>query len=221
VLPSSDVEIVDTWDALGMRGTDSNDVVTDGVFVPSSRCFMLTPDYDPAPEFGGPLYRLPATVATIAIVAPVALAIARGAIEEVRDLATDKVPMGSMKTLRNRTLAQSTFARAEAALRAARLFLYETLTAAWRRAESGQPFSLEKKADIMLAGTHAVQTSAEVADMMHRIAGTSGIYARNRLERLFRDAQTVRHHGFHSESRYETVGQVYLGVEPEFPFVAF
>jgi alkylation response protein AidB-like acyl-CoA dehydrogenase len=221
VLPSSDVEIVDTWDALGMRGTDSNDVVTDGVFVPSSRCFMLTPDYDPAPEFGGPLYRLPATVATIAIVAPVALAIARGAIEEVRDLATDKVPMGSMKTLRNRTLAQSTFARAEAALRAARLFLYETLTAAWRRAESGEPFSLEKKADIMLAGTHAVQTSAEVADMMHRIAGTSGIYARNRLERLFRDAQTVRHHGFHSESRYETVGQVYLGVEPEFPFVAF
>ena len=39
--------------------------------------------------------------------------------------------------------------------------------------------------------------------------------------RLFRDAQTVRHHGFHSESRYETVGQVYLGVDPEFPFVAF
>ena len=74
---------------------------------------------------------------------------------------------------------------------------------------------------MMLAGTHAVQTSADVADMMHRIAGTSGIYTRSRLERLFRDAQTVRHHGFHNESRYETVGQVYLGVEPEFPFVAF
>jgi indole-3-acetate monooxygenase len=31
----------------------------------------------------------------------------------------------------------------------------------------------------------------------------------------------VRHHGFVSDSRLETVGQVYLGVTPEFPFVAF
>jgi indole-3-acetate monooxygenase len=31
----------------------------------------------------------------------------------------------------------------------------------------------------------------------------------------------VRHHGFLCESRLETVGQVYLGVEPEFAFVAF
>jgi hypothetical protein len=31
----------------------------------------------------------------------------------------------------------------------------------------------------------------------------------------------VRHHGFLSEARLETVGQVYLGLEPEFGFVAF
>jgi hypothetical protein len=41
------------------------------------------------------------------------------------------------------------------------------------------------------------------------------------LERHFRDAQTVRHHGFLSKARLETVGQVDLGVEPEFGFVAF
>ena len=42
----------------------------------------------------------------------------------------------------------------------------------------------------------------------------------NRLGRYF-ETQTVRHHRFLSESRLETVGQVYLGVEPEFGFVAF
>ena len=73
----------------------------------------------------------------------------------------------------------------------------------------------------MLACAHAVRTSARVADEMHRMGGTSGIYERSRLDRHFRDAQTVRHHGFLSESRPETVGQVYLGVEPEFGFVAF
>jgi alkylation response protein AidB-like acyl-CoA dehydrogenase len=56
---------------------------------------------------------------------------------------------------------------------------------------------------------------------MHRMGGTNGVYTRCRLERHFRDAQTVRHHGFVSDSRWETVGQVFLGVAPEFPFVAF
>jgi hypothetical protein len=38
---------------------------------------------------------------------------------------------------------------------------------------------------------------------------------------LLRDALTLRHHGFVSESKYETVGQVFLGVPPEFALVAF
>jgi hypothetical protein len=71
------------------------------------------------------------------------------------------------------------------------------------------------------AGTHAVRAAARVADLAHRMGGTSGLYERSRLERHFRDAQTVRHHGFLSESRLETVGHVYLGLEPEFGFVAF
>jgi alkylation response protein AidB-like acyl-CoA dehydrogenase len=57
--------------------------------------------------------------------------------------------------------------------------------------------------------------------MMHRVAGTTGIYAKSPLERHFRDAQTLRHHGFLSENRFEAVGQVYLGVAPEFAMVAF
>jgi alkylation response protein AidB-like acyl-CoA dehydrogenase len=57
--------------------------------------------------------------------------------------------------------------------------------------------------------------------MMHRIAGTTGVYARSPLERHLRDIQTLRHHGFMSENRFEAVGQVYCGVPPEFPMIAF
>jgi alkylation response protein AidB-like acyl-CoA dehydrogenase len=105
--------------------------------------------------------------------------------------------------------------------RSARLFFYDALATAWRRAVAGERFSLEHKADLMLASTWAVRTAVRTTDLMHRMGGTNGIYARSRLERHFRDAQTVRHHGFVSDSRLETVGQVFLGVEPEFPFVAF
>ena len=123
--------------------------------------------------------------------------------------------------MRHRPAVQFALAEAEASLRASRLLFYEALTATWKRALANESPTLEQRADLMLAGAHAVRASAHVADLMHRMGGSHGIYERSRLERHFRDAQTVRHHGFLSESRLETVGQVYLGVEPEFGFVAF
>ena len=220
-LRTSEVQIIDTWQSLGMRGTDSNDVAADGVFVPEARSFVVTPVYEPAAQFAGPLYRLPALVSTDVIIAPVALAIARGAITAVRDLADRKTPLGSTKTMRHRPAVQFALADAEAQLRAARLLFYEVLNTTWQRVLANESPTLEQRADLMLACAHAVRTSAHVADLMHRMGGTNGIYERSRLERHFRDAQTVRHHGFLSESRLETVGQVYLGVDPEFGFVAF
>jgi alkylation response protein AidB-like acyl-CoA dehydrogenase len=221
VMRTTEVEIIDTWDSLGMRGTDSNDIAANGVFVPESRAFRFAPDSVPSAPFDGPLYRMPALSATYPIIAPVALAIASGAIRELRDIVTTKVPLGSMKTARDRGAVQSAVAEAEAMVRSARLFFYDALTKGWQRAVAQQPFTLEDKADLMLASTWAVRSAARATDLMHRMGGTNGIYARNRLERHFRDAQTVRHHGFVSDSRLETVGQVYLGVEPEFPYVAF
>ena len=221
VMRTSEVEIIDTWDSLGMRGTDSNDVAANGVFVPESRVFRIEPDSEPPAPFDGPLYRMPALSATYPIIAPVALAIARGAIRELRAIVTTKVPLGSMKSARHRAAVQAAVAEAEAMVRSARLFFYDVLSGAWQRAVARQPFSLEDKADLMLASTWAVRSAARATDLMHRMGGSNGIYARSVLERHFRDAQTVRHHGFVSDSRLETVGQVYLGVEPEFPFVVF
>ena len=106
-------------------------------------------------------------------------------------------------------------------LRAARLLYYDTLERAWERTVAGTRHSIEHKADLLLAAAHATATAAEVADMMHRVGGTSGIYEGNPLERHFRDAQTLRHHGFLSENRFEAVGQVYCGVVPEFMMLAF
>jgi len=95
------------------------------------------------------------------------------------------------------------------------------VASAWDVALAGRSATLDEKADLLLAGAHAANAMVEVTDRMHRLAGTSGIYAGNPLERHFRDAQTLRQHGFTSESRFETAGQVQLGVSPEFALVHF
>lgn len=221
VLRADDAEVIDTWHTLGMRGTDSNDVELNDVFVPGSRAYRLVPAFEPGAHFRGPLYRFPGIGEIAVIGAPVLLAIAHGSLTELRELASRKTPFGSTRMLRDRTLVQAELARAEALWRAARLLFYDTLSRTWERAVDGKPSTLEQKADLLLAGAHAASTSAKVTSMMQALAGTTAIYARNRLERHFRDAQTLRHHGFISESRFETVGQVYLGVAPEFRLVAF
>jgi hypothetical protein len=55
---------------------------------------------------------------------------------------------------------------------------------------------------------------------MYTVAGTTGIYTRSPLDRLFRDAQVLKQHGFMSESRWETAGQIFLGLPPDFAIVA-
>ncbi|MGH2950745.1 MAG: acyl-CoA dehydrogenase family protein [Solirubrobacterales bacterium] len=220
ILPVHEAEIVDSWHSLGMRGTDSNDVVVDGAFVPSARTFAMAPEFKPGRHYTGPLYGYPPIGEAAVVVPPTALAVAREAIDELRDLAQGKTPFGSGALLRQRGVAQAKLGRAEAILRSARQLFYTTLEEAWERTVAGTPSTLEQKADLALAGAHAVASAVEAVDLVYSLAGTSAIYARSPLERHFRDVQTIRHHGFCSEGRYETAGQVYLGVEPEFGFVA-
>ena len=111
-------------------------------------------------------------------------------------------------------------ARAEALLRSGRALLHHTLGEAWDRAQAGASATLQQRADALLAATHAVACAVQAVEQIHRLAGTTGIYTRSRLERHFRDIETLRHHGVMSESRYENVGQVYLGADLEFPLVA-
>jgi indole-3-acetate monooxygenase len=221
IFRADEAKIIDTRDALGMRGTDSNDVAVDDLFVPASRTFAVIPEFEPGPHYQSPLYRFPGVGHLLTIFVPVILAIGREAITELRKLALKKMPFGSTRELKERNKTQSTLAQAEAMLRSARLFYFNTINECWELTKASQPTTLEHHADLMLAGTHAANTAAKVADMMHGLAGTSGIYTASRLERLFRDAQTLRHHGFISTSRYETVGQVYLDVPPEFAFIHF
>jgi alkylation response protein AidB-like acyl-CoA dehydrogenase len=220
-IPTSEVQIIDTWHSLGMRGTDSNDAAFKDVFVPSRRVFYLMPDFQRGRNFQGPLYRFPAVPIIAVFSAAVLLATARNAIDEFRNLAESKVPMGSMKSVRDRGVAQAGVATAEAKWRAARAFFTQALEHAWARTISGEPNTMEHRAELLIAGVHAASTSAEVTDIVHRLSGTTGIYARSPLERYFRDAHTLRNHGFASESKLESAGQIFLGLPPDFPLLAF
>jgi alkylation response protein AidB-like acyl-CoA dehydrogenase len=191
------------------------------VFVPTARTFPFVPEFTPGSHYQGPLYRFPLIGVVASNMPPLMLAVARRAIEEVLALAQSKVPVASSTALRGRASAQSKLAQAEAAVRSARFFLFDMLSEAWAAAVVGETISLRQKADVLLAMTNSVSSAVKAVELMCSIAGTSGIYTRSPLERYFRDVQVIRHHAFAAETRYETVGQVYLGLPADFPALAF
>jgi indole-3-acetate monooxygenase len=220
-LPRERCEVIDTWHVMGMRGTGSNDVAITDVFAPRACTFPFVPEFTPGSHYQGPLYRFPLIGIVASNLPPLVLAVARRAIDEVESLAGSKVPVAASSSLRERASAQARLARAEAVLRSSRVLLYDSLSDTWQAALAGETFSERQKADLLLAMTHAVSSAVKAVELMYRVAGTSGIYTRNPLERYFRDVQVLRHHAFGAETRYETVGQVYLGLVPDFPALAF
>ena len=149
------------------------------------------------------------------------LGVARQAVDVVTEIVLTKTPVGSGELLKERSSAQIQLGKAEAILRSGRALLLNTVSEAWQRCLDGEPHSLKQKADLLLGSTHAMASAVEAVDLACRIAGTTSIRTSNPLEQCFRDVQTMRHHVFASEARYGTFGQVYFGVEPDFPVVTF
>lgn len=218
--PAADARIVRTWDTIGMRGTDSNDVELDGLFVPERCTFRIGFDHTPGSRYDGPLYRAAAMVLVASYVPAVALGIARDALDEFVAIAQAKTPFASRTSLRERAVAQSKLGRAEGAVRSARAFLYDRIGHGWERAVAGADLTLEEKAEVLLAAVQAIDASVQAVRAAFSAAGTTAITRGNRLERHLRDISVLQQQGFVSESRFETVAQVQLGLPPDLGFVA-
>ncbi len=214
-----DCQILDTWDVLGMKATGSDDIHVEGAFVPAHRVFPFVPDIEYGSQFQGPLYRFSFLGIVTAALPSVMLGIARVAVDEAADLARGKTATGTTSPLWMSSAVQSHIGKAEAALRAARALLFQTLDDAWQWVLSGKDLTTQQRADLLLAATNASESSVQVVERMHSLAGTSSIYSGNPIERCFRDIQVARQHRFYTESRYETFGRMYFGLETDYGLV--
>jgi alkylation response protein AidB-like acyl-CoA dehydrogenase len=208
-LPTAELEILDTWHTSGLRGTGSHDAQADELFVPDHHLLSLL---DAGPRVDTPLYRFPIFGFFALSIAAAALGNARGAIEELSELAAGKTAQGSSRVLAERPATQAAVGEAEAALRAARALYYEAIEAAWDAAQQDGPVDQSLRLGLRLAATHAVRSSAEVARAMYDLGGGTAIYEDSPLQRRFRDAHAATAHFQVNPAMWELTGRVLLGV---------
>ena len=110
----------------------------------------------------------------------VSLGIARGALDELGELAQSKTPSLYTQVLADKAVAQVELARCEAALGAARSFLYETVDDMWQTVSSGRTPTKRQLALGRIAAIHGVETGAVVTRTANTLGGGSSLIPRRR-----------------------------------------
>ena len=210
IVPAGDIDIVDTWNVSGLRGSGSHDVRVDRVTVPEAHIIAA---------MGGamgdsPLGVIPLGTRLAYNKVAVALGIARAGIDAFVELAAGKQLRLTTRMLRERPFAQRAVALAEARLRGARASVFERTEDMWRKVVARNEFTLRDRALFQIVCSDAALAAAQAVDTAAEAAGTSANQLEQPLERIARDVRVVRQHVTVAPHHIEDGGRVLLGLKP-------
>ncbi|HEX8093530.1 acyl-CoA dehydrogenase family protein [Jatrophihabitans sp.] len=208
-VPVSKVRFLDTWYTVGLRGTGSNHYQVDEQFVPEELAVRKGRMVQAPPERPSRAYPIGYFDFGPFSTAPVALGVAEDALDAFHTAARAKTPSSGTQTLAANHVVQERFARAELAVYSARLLLFE----AARQVEESGTAGEDLSSLVRLASATVGEATTAAVESAYTLAGTTSMYATSRLERAFRDVNTVTKHIALSYSHFETVGNFLLNSE--------
>jgi indole-3-acetate monooxygenase len=207
LLDSSQVSIVPSWDASGLRGTGSDDFEVRDVVVPEQRTFALS---QPAPRESGPLYRLPSgTVMELSIVA-VALGIVQHALDEFAPITRHKKNSIERAPLADDPGVQARYAEARATWGLIKAGVDALSRRVWRDALAARTPSHLERSEVTAACTLSVAKLRGTVSELIALAGMNAIQPDSELARAWRDLQALAAHTAVSPRNLATVGATLL-----------
>jgi alkylation response protein AidB-like acyl-CoA dehydrogenase len=201
LLPKEKATVLDTWFTGGLRGTGSTDWEARELFVPESDAYE---PFTGKTAHSAPIFRVPSVYFGMTLTA-VALGIARGAIESLKDLAMQD---GSL--LGDQGYAHYAVAKAEALYESSHLNVRESFRAIWENVLALRPHSLAERTRVRRSYVHAVESSIEAVTLCVAAAGGAGVF--DPLQRALRDVHAVNAHKVVSRRYMEIAGKAELGL---------
>ncbi|KIS27470.1 GTP cyclohydrolase [Arthrobacter sp. SPG23] len=199
LVPVSDVELLDVWHTAGLRGTGSNDIRADELFVPEYRAIdwatLSAPDNPGSLIHQDPIIHTP--MATLLnLVAPAA---ALGAAEHAVELFRERILVRRVKnTPENRQadspLAQARFSQAHGLIATARLQWEEAIRVVASSTRRPMTMTDEERARFRLALALSGNASAEAVRLIMAGSGGSAHRLSNPLQQIQRDVDVLLNH---------------------------
>ena len=220
IVPAAEVEIVNTWNVVGMKGTGSESVVARNVFVPMHRITDVSVfennDWSlyPTPYKDEALYRAAVhPILALAIcITPVGLAV--GTLDHVLDMA-DKPLLGTRYSqARDSASFQNQVSRASLQVETAHLFLLQAAADIDEFAARGAVMPVLERARVRAYCGWIVSHACTAIDLLMTAAGSKAFSDSSPMQRAWRDANTSARHGAVNELlNTELYGKALLGIE--------
>jgi alkylation response protein AidB-like acyl-CoA dehydrogenase len=195
--------ILDDWDTLGMRASQSNTTVLEGVHVPENRIFRKLPV--------GP-NRDPLIFAIFACFETLLAAVYTGVGERALEVGVETVKRRTSFKNAGRSYAQDPDIRwkvAEAAM--AMDNLYPQLASVTADVDTLADHGPQWFPKLVGLKVNATETARRVVDLAIRVSGGSSYFRGSELERLYRDVLAGMFHPSDDESAHNTVATAWLG----------
>lgn len=200
LVPIADVEVLDAWHTAGLRGTGSNDIHAEKLFVPAHRAVdwtLLTAADNPGSQIHqDPIIHTP--MATLLnMVAPSA---ALGAAEHALELFRERMMTRKVKnTLENRQadspLAQARFSQAYGLVATARLHWVEaTRVVAASHQRQPSTLTVEERSQYRLSLALSGEASAQAVSLIMAGSGGNAHRLSHPLQRIQRDVSVLLNH---------------------------
>ena len=207
LVPRADYVIDDVWDVVGLRGTGSNDIVIDKIFVPEHRTLSFN-DVSalrcPGQELNtAPLYKLPfGTVFSYTITTPI-IGIATGAYEAHIERMQERVRIsyGGQKVAQD-SFAHVRVGRAASDIDAAWLQLERNLDEEMRYVLAGEDIPMELRLRARRDQVRGTERSVEAIGLLFKNSGGHSLKSGNPIERAFRDGNAGSVHAANDVERW-------------------
>jgi len=210
VVPAREVNIEDVWHVSGLKGTGSNDIVVSDLFIPDewTGTFAELP-----PVARHPLDQRPLLARFGSEFAAVAIGIAQAALDDITNIARNKVPATSRSKLAADPVAQYLVGQLATDLYMARTLLHQVA----RDDQASVPFGPPDNTAMVIRRarlTRAAAVAASVVEGAYSVSGTTGLFESCPLQRRLRDVRAVtQHYMLSARSAFGPVGTAILSEE--------
>jgi 3-hydroxy-9,10-secoandrosta-1,3,5(10)-triene-9,17-dione monooxygenase len=206
MIPRKDYEILDVWNVVGLRGTGSNDIVVNDVFVPEAFTLSMSDTgrcYGPGQEVNtSDLYKLPFhSLFTSTITTPI-VGMAYGAYAEHVDMQQKRVRaayLGEKASLD--PFAAVRIARASSDIDAAWALLVNNIREEQALVAQGEKIPLSLRLKVRRDQVVGTQRAIDAIDALFEASGGRALAEGTYLQRAWRDAHAGRVHAANDPER--------------------
>ena len=217
-MPMSDCTIEDTWHVAGMKGSGSNTIVADNVFVPDhrlmsvSQCMAGAP---PTPYKDEVLYRCAfIPMAALVLVGPV-MGLSKRALEYVIEKSSKRsISYTFYKVQTESPSFQLAVAKAATLVDTVWLHALRAADDVWTAALASRVPTYTERARVRMDTGYVAETARHAMDILLSAHGASSFAEVSPLQRMWRDLETCTRHAVVSpEISSEVYGKALLGIE--------